>query len=1134
MVDAEALADNVVIVLLAYIAAFLPWTIVSSTDFINSSWRPINILHRNAINNILFALIPAGYIIFYIVLQAKSQDFKEMFAAVVALLFSFLHAARSIMALFQLYSFRCWALKSISYLRAVGIHYLPKFQAEYKPSITTDEEIVQRLLINEAVIDNQLFHGPCRISFTYSFLTFQLPPSTTQKGFYHDHASIVFKVCLLPIVFFIDLIRHIVKGRKLPRLEILPQCPTDLWISWTTAFAAQGLQDWFQSLSVPENPDRYAKASKVPSVELYQSRRDFLAGQVLSSAALHFWPRLLPTADDVPTPMLWSLWPVSSGVANALPSKTDFLYYAMTNPSIFPYEYPHCDPERSSQLQRQQVAFRGYRPLARKMERFADVLPADFGDVDLFTPYVLEWLTIFLHLGRRILDAKSAFPSKLSPLPMGRLSSFRNMPAIPTNDDLDVAFDNLTAQLGFTGCAEATLCRVDVQEVLGKAALPFATEGFAVVADQNIVSWRVSELIDIWLAFLAGDQLTAMCKDTCPLHDGHIPMHIRMQKAHEEEGKAHVCSVDLGSESGQKDLETRRLERQFGCRHPVYSHMEQTFTFMGFGMECVRSRLATWVLGAGAEASREEVWKPKLQFRDTRSVRTTDYVLVGNLSEEMSTALIASGKELLYRRCVHVRLLWEVMETLKDCTQTKNDPSSQEVIMMCMLSFPSLAIEPVFAGVEAGSSEPSLEGENPLLRIDKPEVKHLSIIIEPRGAPQPFFLKLKVQVNGKSPGLVEMAILKKAGISHSEETFEWQLWRDTFVARLEALKEWQDGHNLPSVKVRKAKYDISEGMLISQRYFLGELGTFNLWLGWQPFRANMGLFELLHGDFLKTFSHTRDVTTAMRNGGQNISKDSGRLFVVSKTDSIPRDQLSKSCLFISELLQEYNENRTVEAVPTETVEATISTTIRRAKDMVVRGPGNVERALLFLESGAIGLGSAEVVIASVQFLIDGKYQPPDLRRAICMIDDHLNLFDGAVNKQGCNQVIVANIMKTLLTLYEQWLIKTGYNTKAVHSFCKFAGWMMWLGPSENLQRVVYALRRIFLRSRHYDTIHMLAIGKEIESLQMGNRSHAAEANALWLEYLQRAASEGGIPSASDSLSWFHLQTSSEALPFLSR
>lgn len=220
-------------------------------------------------------------------------------------------------------------------------------------------------------------------------------------------------------------------------------------------------------------------------------------------------------------------------------------------------------------------------------------------------------------------------------------------------------------------------------------------------------------------------------------------------------------------------------------------------------------------------------------------------------------------------------------------------------------------------------------------------------------------------------------------------------------------------------------------------------------------------------------------------------------------------------MMIQELLAERNDSTLFNSDICYTEEGVTEVVLQQVELLLDRDIRNIGRALLLLESKAIGLGSAEAVVASVDLVIN-KSKAPDVQRAIEFVDDHLDVLGYAKDEE--NETRLGEMMRELLQLYERWLLQKEYERRTVRQFCNFAGWMMWIGPEENYKLVVEVTRRVFLRTRQLDALNVLAIGLEIQKAKEDGRE---QYDVMCVEDLQRAVDRGMASlGANDSLAFF--------------
>eukprot|EP00171_Calliarthron_tuberculosum_P020469 IDg20469t1 len=124
------LADNPGIVFGAYIAAFLPLTIIYALDFISPKWKSIRKTRHDGIVYLVSSILPLAFVVFYIHLQKLAEDYKEMAAATTAAVFCLVHIMRIIWGFIQLHVFKEWCTEALCCLMRMGYH-APVYQFDH-------------------------------------------------------------------------------------------------------------------------------------------------------------------------------------------------------------------------------------------------------------------------------------------------------------------------------------------------------------------------------------------------------------------------------------------------------------------------------------------------------------------------------------------------------------------------------------------------------------------------------------------------------------------------------------------------------------------------------------------------------------------------------------------------------------------------------------------------------------------------------------------------------------------------------------------------------------------------------------------------------------------------------------------
>ena len=138
------LADDKRLVVAAYVCAFIPWGFLYASDFISANWRSVRKTRLLALLHLLISVPPMGVVLFYSVVQDAKGDYKEMMAAILALVFSLYHVARTCVGLIQVQAFMKWCVEMKLCMIDIGM------------KINVDKNPDSALLINNTLVDNEL------------------------------------------------------------------------------------------------------------------------------------------------------------------------------------------------------------------------------------------------------------------------------------------------------------------------------------------------------------------------------------------------------------------------------------------------------------------------------------------------------------------------------------------------------------------------------------------------------------------------------------------------------------------------------------------------------------------------------------------------------------------------------------------------------------------------------------------------------------------------------------------------------------------------------------------------------------------------------------------------------------------
>ncbi|CAN8077113.1 unnamed protein product [Agarophyton chilense] len=512
------LAENPFIIIAAYIAAFLPWTAFSAKDFISSKWKTVRTTRREGYINLIFSIVPAGYILFYCVIQVKGNEFSEMAAAMVAMLFALLHASRTIWGLWQLNYFRYWCKTSIEALDAMGIEY-----RLYKKQYTDAAQIADRMLVNDSIIDNQLLHGNtlcylrygkhhqqkddilvkqnaidaytqpsssiCCCSRNQRQLELRMPKLRRDSLIYQrlqrplscvtlpsliwDYLG--FLECLLVWILefsyfaalcvffcsvaFADVVRYSVGLQTSGKINQVPLQPEEVWLNWSVVFAAQGMKEWISSFKIAKDPDTHNLSDHDVSANIREQRSAYFASEVLASAVMQLWPELSNSTSTSMSPFFWNLWNEESQMAHGRLVKDELLKNAVLTGKGLPFGIPHR-MKRLTQRPKDRVSYRIYHRHLSSVKAGLSIRDEFCAQIDDFNVEKLEWLTITLNLGNVALqNPMNQSPGSDDSDTASEIIEDRGKHSRAPADDNTQALANLRNQLNWFPSENTTTCQ---------------------------------------------------------------------------------------------------------------------------------------------------------------------------------------------------------------------------------------------------------------------------------------------------------------------------------------------------------------------------------------------------------------------------------------------------------------------------------------------------------------------------------------------------------------------------------------------------------------------------------------------------------------------------------------------------
>lgn len=964
----EELANHPAIVVVAYIAAFLPWTYFTSTDFISSPWKSVRQTRREGFLNIFFTLIPAAYIGFYIAIQARAKAYKGMSAAIIALIFSVSHFMQAAWGLWQLSLFAKWSRESIDALQALGIKYGQHSDRDV-------HQTVENLLINDTISDNQFFQGDvrCYLQYGESELRFQYEA----ESFWREHLRAAVTVARVFVLYVYDTTRSICGLHRTRYMKLVPYEPVEIWLNWATAFASQGLQEWVSDFVVSDPPNISDKDPE-SMCDIFEARRHHFAAELLASAAMHNRPHI---ARPLGNPLLWERWRSDSFMADGLLKKKELFWDAVVAGDGLPFgasqtgnEDGLLDPDKC------------YRDYGQKLARAVERMPCRFGpSIQKFDVAMLEWLTIALYIGRQVAQEKEdSVTHKNKGIDFDEPScrtSFSSVSETYPSDGgtssgetlhkYDGALELLQRQLGFD--LEHDVPEGFLKRLMKLTAYPVRGEDLVPISASNRLIPQAGEFIDCWLALVAGEQFSFLLTLN---KDWRVECLGKTLENRKRRGGRLPQDCD-SLRSIHCQAEKARMESQFANKDQMYLYMEQAVSFMGYSMESVRTFLARDC--QYRDASPED-WRPRLWERSIDASGAPDQlelprIELGEISNGLEKVLVGkTASSVLDHRGIRVALLWELQRKLQSeiahlasCRRTFAD--SVEAMILCLISFSGLVTEmkPIkekeASVVEGcGNCEIWLPGDSKTEDCSgetRPLFERYTLIFKSVCAPQPYYAEVGFSKNDSNN--LEMWVRLARSEGCQEDSFIWEWWRDAFLGRIEGMREWQKMHGLPSCEVRVTDTDIWTGLKSKRLRLPGTGEKIMIWEGWRPFRLGFCRFELEDDMFLRRYERaTARIILHEKLGESKVATVINSVLKSEQYSYIPREQLHHCCKIVDYNVSSQEDTTWDEAVGIRTTSAArIRLLVQEAKRILERNSWDTFRGTQWLKVAALEYGSSE-------------------------------------------------------------------------------------------------------------------------------------------------------------------------------
>lgn len=777
--------------------------------------------------------------------QAKlpEPDYKELFAAVSAAVFSSYHIARTLWGLYHLHRFRKWAMETARSFESAGYTTKLAFNVakEDRKRTLRSRRFKREKPSRTAVPSNRALQ---KAGSDVQTPVKEFVCSTHDMGVDDAHrerqrADREFRIrcevnnMLVNSSVIDNEFINSYSPFRIDRaaLKLRPLHRKGMFVTWAVVYLAQFGRQWLSECVGTNHAD-----------DTWKARRWSLAARVWATAALRMECECKAALDESDAniidgnfaqksyldPLQWNQ--VTGSVEDQLFDKEFALRQIFSSGVRLPYNNPIIDNCHDSL-----PSHRLYKPLIKEA---VESLPTRYYDIaENITAEHIEWFAVFLwikHWGGCALDVKSFSSSStdsMMSMPSTHRSSYKEATLAPSDAPVRVLQD----QLGFS-----------VPATLDRCAFPFLSGSYGRSLWTNRSVLQVSARIDNWIALSIGRQLTFVLSLDKELDSsGEL-----FRKVHQvPEGE----EIELGSSTNKQErsnfvvgfhklLETKRLRNQLANPKPLHLHHEIGLTFMGCVMENTRSGIAESINTIGQVSD----WCPQIPNQP----------ISFKASVELCNCLVKTypGYDRnSFNSTIQERLLWECQNGVSTSWQEKllqarkiesqgvpAAPETIEAMMLCILGFPSLRV------VSMNKNRQGQAHPDPILEYK----------IEPVAGPQS--LRIETVVYWQSS---EMTLKVCVGDHASKKKlrppmFRWQDWRNAFEGRLVGKSEWQKAHYMKELHIHRTHTSISEGITRSTIVqddgdrVVPDFRKYLVWGGWRPFRAGMTLFELRHSSLI--------------------------------------------------------------------------------------------------------------------------------------------------------------------------------------------------------------------------------------------------------------------------------------------
>ncbi|CAN8077295.1 unnamed protein product [Agarophyton chilense] len=820
----SVLGENLGFISGVYVTVLIPWTLLYTLDFISNKWICIGVTELKGWVHLIVITMPISYIVAYIVLQTQlpEPDYKEMYAAVAALVLSAYHLARTVWGLRQLVYLKRWVRETLVTMQAAS------YECALDQEMRTERKSYIRCgqgCFNLVPLLRKIFSAPCQDRATFPSSEVSSPDKMVK--------CMLLNNSLIDNEFNAGIADH-VKLASWSRILFLPLKPSKPMLTftrWATAFIAQFGDDWLKDAYVGEEDEnqwirkRKNYGLRVLTTAVLQmdplESHAYLYGERVSRPISKKEKSFLP-------PSAWEKMSRRKDPSHVF-SPDKILATFFSHRHGLPYSWQALSkgkevPTRSRLRPLLKEAINGLRP--KMQER-----------LESFGPEHLELFAIFLWVQKNARDIRPRDNAQF------RIEE--------KHSASEASYEFLQRQLGLD----------EDDRALNSLKYPFCKHGRSRHLWYNRNVLEVSCRVDNWLALSSGEQLCSLesfptvseldlgnsrggernasdknSSYTSTKSNNSQHTHLRKNSALQDipalfaekddiTGATKLSKEDKSYKHNKK-LEQKRLRFQLANGEARYNHAVQSLTFMGCVMESLRSGLG------------EQMFTGQISEAKDRKKRELSWVacvpddsIEFPVSHELWKCLCNQKHEESLHFSIQERMLWECQVGTHHLFQgVLREPDAHRNVasmILFILGFPSLTIRRRRDGESNAASG-------------------LKYTIQATVPPQPIQVCVSVE-DYKGNHKAKLYLLEENPLE-TKKMFHWHLWRDAFLGRLKAKAKWQKSHGMAQVHMN-AKWENSLSKSVAPA-LLGDKkqksrGRTKLmyWEGWPPFREGLAIFE---------------------------------------------------------------------------------------------------------------------------------------------------------------------------------------------------------------------------------------------------------------------------------------------------